>query len=255
MWSSLSSLKFKKMEPFSLKNKTVLITGASSGIGAQSAVVCAQMGAKVIISGRNQERLQETYGKLEGDQHRQIPADLTSEEAINTLVDELPPLDGVVHSAGLTTHMPAKFLRKKNLDQLFSINYEAPVLLTARLLKKKKVNNGGSLVFMSSIATKYPYFGGAVYSSTKAGIEAYSRTLALELAPKKIRSNCLMPSFVKGPMVEEAGKTISQEVLDKFEKMMPLGFGEPEDVAHTVVFFLSDASKWITGAQLTLGGG
>lgn len=243
------------MKPFTLENKTILITGASSGIGAQTAITCSQMGASVLITGRSEERLSETFSKLEGRNHHQFIADLTDEESINRLVDQLEAVDGVVHSAGLTTHMPAKFLRQKNLDQLFQINYNAPVLLTARLLKKKKVNNGGSLVFMSSIATKYPYFGGAVYSSTKAGIEAYAKTLAVELAPKKIRSNCLMPSFVKGPMVEEAGKTISQEVLDKFEKMMPLGFGEPEDVANTVVFFLSDASKWITGARLTLGGG
>lgn len=243
------------MEPFSLENKRILITGASSGIGAQSAITCARMGANVIITGRNEERLSQTFEKLEGSGHQKIAADLTDEESRNGLVEQVDKVDGVVHSAGLTTHMPAKFLRQKNLDQLFQINYNAPVLLTARLLKKKKVKDGGSLIFMSSIATKYPYFGGAIYGSTKAGIEAYSKTLALELASKKIRSNCLMPSFVKGPMVEEAGKTISQEVLDKFEKMMPLGFGEPEDVANTVVFFLSDASRWITGAQLTLGGG
>lgn len=243
------------MEPFSLENKRILITGASSGIGAQSAITCARMGANVIITGRSEERLSHTFEKLEGSGHQKIAADLTEEESRNALVEQVDKVDGVVHSAGLTTHMPAKFLRQKNLDQLFQINYNAPVLLTARLLKKKKVKDGGSLIFMSSIATKYPYFGGAIYGSTKAGIEAYSKTLALELAPKKIRSNCLMPSFVKGPMVEEAGKTISQEVLDKYEKMMPLGFGEPEDVANTVVFFLSDASKWITGAQLTLGGG
>lgn len=243
------------MTPFTLENKTILITGASSGIGAQTAITCSQMGASVFITGRSEERLSDTFSKLEGGNHYQIVADLTDEESINRLVDQLEAVDGVVHSAGLTTHMPAKFLRQKNLDQLFQINYNAPVLLTARLLKKKKVNNGGSLVFMSSIATKYPYYGGAVYSSTKAGIEAYSKTLAIELGSKRIRSNCLMPSFVKGPMVEEAGKTISQDVLDQFEKMMPLGFGEPEDVANTVVFFLSDASKWITGAQLTLGGG
>lgn len=243
------------MEPFTLENKTILITGASSGIGAQTAITCSQMGANIVITGRNEERLTDTLNKLEGKGHKKIETDLTEEDSRNQLVEEVDSLDGVVHSAGLTTHMPAKFLRQKNLDQLFTINYNVPVLLTARLLKKKKINDGGSLVFMSSIATKYPYFGGAVYSSTKAGIEAYAKTLAVEVAPKKIRSNCLMPSFVKGPMVEEAGKTISQEVLDKFEKMMPLGFGEPEDVANTVVFFLSDASKWITGARLTMGGG
>jgi predicted outer membrane repeat protein len=184
-----------------------------------------------------------------------VLADLTVEEQRNRLVDEMPPLQGMVHSAGATAHMPARFIRQKNLDHLFKINYEGTVLLTARILAKKKMEKGGSFVFLSSIATKYPYFGGAIYSGTKAAIEAYSKTLAVELASKKIRANCLKPSFVKGPMVEEAGKTISEEVLKNFEKMMPLGFGEPEDVANAIVFFLSDASKWITGTELNLGGG
>lgn len=243
------------MEAFSLKGKNVLITGASSGIGAATARACAQAGAVVFLNARNEERGMAVLKELSGEGHQLVLADITDEQERNNLVDQLPVLHGIVHSAGATAHMPARFIRQKNLDQLFKVNYEAVVLLTARILAKKKAAKGGSFVFLSSIATKYPYFGGAVYSGTKAAIEAYSKTLAAELAPKKIRANCLKPSFVKGPMVEEAGKTISEEVLKNFEKMMPLGFGEPEDVAHAVVFFLSDASKWITGTELNLGGG
>ncbi len=243
------------MERFSLKGKNILITGGSSGIGAASAVAAAEAGAVVFINARNAERANKVLSELPGEGHQLLLADLTDEEQRNQVVDDLPKMHGVVHSAGLTAHMPARFIRKKNLDQLFNVNYEAVVLLTARILAKKKIEKGGSFIFMSSIATKYPYFGGAVYSGTKSAIEAYSKTLATELAPKKIRSNCLKPSFVKGPMVEEAGKTISDEVLANFEKMMPLGFGEPEDVANAVVFFLSDASRWITGTELILGGG
>jgi len=243
------------MDVFSLKGKNVLITGGSSGIGAAAAKTCASLGASVYLNARNRERAQAVMDELPGDSHHMIIGDLTSEEERNALVDELPQLNGVVHSAGVTAHMPVKFIREKNVKQLFEINYEAAVFLTGRILKKKKMQNGGSFVFLSSIATKYPYFGGALYSGAKAAVEAYSRTLALELAAKNIRSNCLKPSFVKGPMVEEAGKTISEEVLKNFEKMMPLGFGEPEDVGNAIAFFLSDASKWITGTELIMGGG
>ncbi|HKK10322.1 MAG TPA: SDR family oxidoreductase [Bacteroidales bacterium] len=243
------------MERFFLTGKIILITGGSSGIGAAAALASAEAGAVVYLNARNAERAEKVLKTLPGEGHQLLLGDLTDEDQRNHIVDELPKLHGVVHSAGLTAHMPARFIRKKNLDQLFHVNYEAVVLLTARILAKKKIEKGGSFVFLSSIATKYPYFGGAIYSGTKAAIEAYSKTLATELAPKRIRSNCLKPSFVKGPMVEEAGKTISDDVLKNFEKMMPLGFGEPEDVANAVVFFLSDASKWITGTELILGGG
>ena len=235
------------MEIFSLAGKNILITGGSSGIGAAAAKACARAGAVVYLNARHEERGNAVLNQLYGKGHQLVLADLTVEEQRNRLVDEMPPLQGMVHSAGATAHMPARFIRQKNLDHLFKINYEGTVLLTARILAKKKMEKGGSFVFLSSIATKYPYFGGAIYSGTKAAIEAYSKTLAVELASKKIRANCLKPSFVKGPMVEEAGKTISEEVLKNFEKMMPLGFGEPEDVANAIVFFLSDASKWSTG--------
>lgn len=243
------------MNVFSLKDKNILITGASSGIGAAAAKKCAALGGTVFLNARNQARGQEVLDSLTGSGHQLITGDLTSEEERNALVDKLPALHGVVHSAGVTAHMPVKFIRQKNVAQLFEVNYEAAVYLTARILKKKKIKNGGAFVFLSSIATKYPYFGGALYSGSKAAIEAYSKTLALELAPKKIRSNCLKPSFVKGPMVEGAGKTISEEVLQNFEKIMPLGFGEPEDVANAIAFFLSDGARWITGTELIMGGG
>ncbi len=243
------------MGAFDLSGKTILITGASSGIGKQAAITISNFGANVIISGRNHEKLQETFKNLTEGEHLSIAAELTNPKEIENLVDKTPELNGIVHCAGITSHLPAKFIRQQDIDEMFNINYNVPVLLSSQLLKKKKILQNSSIVFLSSIATKYPYFGGALYSSTKSAIESYSRVLAMELASKKIRSNCLSPSFVQTPMVEDAGKTISKEVLDKFEKMMPLGFGEPEDVANAIVFFLADASKWITGTNLVLGGG
>ncbi len=242
------------MKAFDLTGKTILITGASSGIGRQTAISVSEAGGQLFITGQNEERLNNTLSLLKGKNHVAIPTNLTDEENLDKLIDSLTKLNGVVHCAGVTAHMPAQFIRPKNIAALFDVNYNVPVLLNARLLKKKILQNASSIVFLSSIASKSPFFAGSIYSSTKAALEAYSRILALELAPKKIRSNCILPAIVKTEMIEETEKAISKESLDKMERMYPLGFGEPVDVANAVIFFLSDASKWITGANLTLGG-
>lgn len=240
---------------FNLSEKKILITGASSGIGKQTAITISEYGGTVFITAREQKRLDETFKQLKGNNHQSFTADLTDEKQIHNLIENLPELNGVVYCAGITGHIPAKFIRSQDISNIFKINYEAPVLLSVKLLSKKRLKNNSSIVFLSSIATKYPYFGGALYASTKSAIEAYSKVLALELASKGIRSNCISPTFVKTPMVDDTEKTISKETLQKIEKMHPLGFGEPSDVANAIVFFLSDASRWITGANLILGGG
>ena len=239
----------------SLSGKIILVTGASSGIGRQAAIDISEHGATLIIAGRNQQRLEETFAKLAPGKHEILQFDLTDYKQTAEIALKVPLLDGVVHSAGITGHLPCKFIGIDDIQQYLSINYSAPVLLTSALLRKKKLAEKASIVFLSSIATHYPYFGGALYASSKAALEAYSKVLALEVAPKGMRSNCISPSFVQTAMVEEVGKTISNEVLDKFEKMMPLGFGEPSDVSNAILFLLSDASKWITGTNMVLGGG
>ncbi|MFZ4546339.1 MAG: SDR family NAD(P)-dependent oxidoreductase [Bacteroidales bacterium] len=242
-------------ETFSLNGKTILITGASSGIGKQCAIDLSASGAKLVVTGRDETRLHETMALLQGEGHHLFVADLLDFDKFTSIAESLPELDGVVHSAGITGHLPAKFISKNDISEIMQLNYMAPVLLTAALLRKKKIANKASIVFLSSITTKYPYYGGALYGSSKAAIEAYSRVLAIELAAKGIRSNCVSPSFVRTPMVEDAGKTISNDVLEKFEKMMPLGFGEPTDVSNAILYLLSDASKWVTGSNMVLGGG
>jgi len=241
--------------PFQLHGKTILVTGASSGIGKEAAIAISIAGGVVVITGRDQERLNETHSQLNGTGHLSFVADLTVINELTNLADHLPELDGIVFSAGITGHLPVKFIAEDDISSFFNINYKAPVLLTGRLLKMKKLKNKASVVFLSSITTKYPYFGGGLYGSSKAAIEAYSRVLALELAPKGIRSNCISPSFVKTPMIDGVAETISNEVMTKFEKMMPLGLGEPMDVANAIIYLLSDASKWVTGSNLVLGGG
>jgi NAD(P)-dependent dehydrogenase (short-subunit alcohol dehydrogenase family) len=244
------------MSPFDLTGKTILITGASSGLGRQCAISASEQGATVFITGRNQERLVETYNQLEGSGHRWFTADLTLEEDIIGLVEQMPLLNGVVYSTGISDLSPASFIKDKDISKTFSISFNASVLLTSQLLTKKKLQKKAcSLVFISTISTRYPFVGGAMYISAKAALESYAKVLALELAPKGIRSNSISPAFVKTPMLDDTAEKYSDEAVRKIEAQQLLGLGEPEDVANVVVFFLSDASRWITASNLIVGGG
>jgi NAD(P)-dependent dehydrogenase (short-subunit alcohol dehydrogenase family) len=186
----------------------------------------------------------------------QIIADLTNQEDIDRLVSALPFLNGVVYSTGISDLSPARFISKKVIAQTFGISFEASVLVMAGILGKKKLVKGNSsIVFISSLSTRYAFIGGAMYIAAKAALEAYSRVLALELAPRGTRVNCIAPAFVRTPMLDETAVNSSQAVVEKIEQIQLLGFGDPVDVANTIVFFLSDASKWVSATSLVLGGG
>ncbi|MEZ5197427.1 MAG: SDR family oxidoreductase [Bacteroidales bacterium] len=242
------------MSFFSLEGKTILVTGASSGIGKQIALSIAECGGRLIISGRNTKRLQETYLALKGTGHIIVTADLAIADDIELLVQQTGEINGLVHCAGKTAHMPAHFIKPKHIADMFKVNFEAPVLLTSRLLGKKKLQKQSSIVFISSVTTQAPFFGGALYVSSKAALEGYSKVLSLEIAPKQMRSNCISPGFIKTGMIQQTAETVSQEVIDKVEKAQMLGAGNPQDVALAVIYFLSDASRWVTGTNLLLGG-
>ncbi|MBN1198402.1 MAG: SDR family oxidoreductase [Bacteroidales bacterium] len=245
---------------FSLTGKTILVTGASSGLGKQTALTASGQGAQVVITGRNPEKLNETFKHLDPGAkhsiHQQVVADLTLHSAIDELTGRLPVLNGVVFSVGISGLLPTKFLTGKEIEKNFNTSFNSAVLMMASLQKKKKLQNQRcSVVFISSISTRYPFVGGAMYISAKAALEAYARVLALELSPRGIRVNCVSPGFVRGPMLDQTQEQLSGEVIAKIDERQPLGIGEPEDVANTIVFFLSDASRWITGTNLFLGGG
>ena len=239
---------------FSLKNKNILLTGASSGIGKQTAINVSQMGANVIITGRNKERLANTLSEMQGE-HKMLCCDLTKEEEILDLVENISNIDGLVHCAGISKPLPIKFIKQSYLNHIQAINYEMAVLLVTFLLKKKKINKAASLVFVSSIAAQHPYKGGAAYAASKAALEAFARTLALEVAHRQIRVNCLAPAMVQTPMYEATKSAVSAVAMEKDAMRYPLGLGLSDDVANASIFLLSVASRWITGQTIRLDGG
>ena len=240
--------------PFSLHNKTILITGASSGIGEATAIECSKMGARVVITGRNAERLQKTFSQLEGEGHIQIVADLDVQEDIETLAAECPLLDGLVNNAGRGISKPIQFIKFEDLEAVYKTNLFGVALLTKMLLKKKKLGKGSSIVFTSSISSKMTAYGLSVYASSKAALSAYMRTCAIELAVKGIRANAILPGMVETRLIN--GGTYTDEDKANDLNLYPLGrYGVPSDVAYAVVYLLSDASVWVTGSELVVDGG
>lgn len=244
--------------PYSLEGKTVLVTGASSGIGRTTAIECSKMGANVIITARNEERLKVTLDSLDtesGQEHQMFLADLSSEEGINALVDKLPHLDGVSLNAGIVKTLPVKFINKDDLTEVLNVNMMGPILLAQRLLKKKKITRGSSVVFTSSIGgVMISTVGNTMYGVSKGGLNAFMKGMALEMASVGIRSNSVNPGFVMTNILS-AG-TISEEDLKKNVSAYPLGrFGKPEDIAYAIIYLLSDASSWVTGHTLVIDGG
>jgi len=240
---------------FDLTGKIILVTGASSGIGSQVCILASEMGAKIIATGRNEDRLNQTKSKLTGDGHIFLKADLSNFNEIAGLVKNIPNINGIVHSTGIIKFIPFRMVTEKNLDEIQKINYNIPILLNQQLLKNKKLYEGSSIVFITSIMVLVGAKGNGMYAGTKGALVAASRVLALETAPQKIRVNCVAPGIVKSPMKDDIKEAFSNEFLSAHEKEYPLGFGDPEDIANGVIFLLSNASKWITGTTLVLDGG
>lgn len=244
--------------PYSLKNKTILVTGASSGIGRATAIECSKMGASVIITARNKDRLQETFDALDysfGQNHQQVIADMSTEEAVHQFADSMPALDGVSLNAGIVKTLPIKFINSDALNEVLNVNMICPVLLVQRLLKKKKLQRGSSVVFTSSIGgVMISTVGNTMYGVSKGGLNAFMKGFALEMSNNGIRSNSVNPGFVATNILS-AG-TISEEQLKQNMAHYPLGrFGKPEDIAHAIIYLLSDASSWVTGHTLVVDGG
>lgn len=243
------------MNYLKLEGKHILVTGASSGIGAQTAIKLSNYGAKVIVTGRDADRLAKTLENLIGKGHQSIIADLTDAKALKSLINTIESLDGMVYCAGKIKPFPLKFLTEKYIEDIFSINYNAAVQLVAQLLKSKKINKESSMVFISSISSTYAHKGGTVYSSSKAALDSLSKNIAIELAPQKIRSNVINAGMVKTPLFDDAVNAVTEDLMQEHERQYPLGFGYPEDIANAALFLLSNASRWITGTSIIMDGG
>lgn len=240
--------------PFSLEGKAILVTGASSGIGRGIAVTCSKMGATVIINGRNTTKLDETLSQLVGNGHSIAVGDLTNTSALEGLVRTLPKLDGLVHCAGMGQRIPCKDLHSSDINQIMDVNFKAPVMLQAELLRQKKINKSASIVFVASIASWVPSFGNSVYSASKGAIVSYANCLALELAPRKVRVNCISPAMVWTNLILKDG--VDEEQLKEDESKYPLKrYGTPDDIANLAIYMLSDASSWMTGSNVKISGG
>jgi len=243
--------------PFSLEGKCILVTGASSGIGRGIAVACAKMGARIVLSGRNKARLQETLFSLEGDGHLVLSGDLNCEDTRNEIVEKIPALNGIAYCAGISQIQMAKFMDQSSLEGIFQTNLFSPLMLNALLLKKKKIQKYSSIIFISSISGVYrSQIGEGGYGATKAALAGYAKSLALELSAQGIRVNTIHPGVVETPLLEVSNGTFGAEELEELKLKYPLKrFGKPEDIANCAVFLLSDASSWMTGSNILIDGG
>lgn len=241
--------------PFSLGSKTILVTGASSGIGMAVAIECSKMGARVIITGRNEERLKQTHRKLEGEQPVYIIADLASAEGVQLLSSRVEHIDGLVNCAGFTKYLPFAYATRAEFEGVFNVNFFASAELSRLLFKQKKVNKNASIVFISSVSGVYCSApASSMYSASKGAINGLVKGMALDMAPRGIRVNCVNPGVIETNIFESGA--ITPEHLEVNKQQYPLGrFGKPEEVAHAVIYLLSDASAWVTGSNLLIDGG
>lgn len=243
------------MNDFTLHNKTIIITGATSGIGRKIVEYVVQAGAQVIATGRDKIALEEIQKEFPTAVLAIFSLDLTNEEEVAHLAETIPSIDGMVYSAGMVNSFPIRYLTTNKLMETFSINFFGAVELVAKLDKKKKLNKGASLVFMSSVSAMHPHKGGTAYSASKAALEAFVKVVALEYAHRAIRANAISPAMVKTPLYEKARELASADSMDEHLSHYLLGIGETTDVANAAVYLLSPASKWVTGTTITLDGG
>ena len=246
-----------KYNPFSLEGKTILVTGASSGIGQAIAVACSRMGAVVVITGRDEDRLQDTLKQLpvvQGE-HVMLSADLTVTDDVEHLVASLPPLDGAALCAGNSTTLPLQFGSREKFNEMFDVNFFAPVELLRLIYKKKVLQKGASVVLIASIGGTHSFMpGNGVYGASKAALNSVMKYAAREYASRKVRVNSICPGMVDTPLIHRG--TITEEQLAEDAKRYPLGrYGQPEDIANGAVYLLSDASSWLTGHDLVIDGG
>lgn len=239
---------------FGLAEKKILVTGASSGIGRAVADMLAAQGATVMLTARNEERLQTVLQSLPNDGHHYFCVDLTVDEEVKKLAAEMPVLDGIILNAGMVKTVPVQFVKREDLDYMFNLMLHSSILLVQQLLKNKKLKPGASVCFISSVASQKITIGNAIYSAAKGALNSFAKSLALELAPKQIRVNAILPGMVQTAILDSG--VVSDEQLQIHLKNYPLGrFGQPQDIAGLTVYLMADVSQWMTGSLIVLDGG
>ena len=246
------------INPFSLEGKTILVTGASSGIGRGIAIECSKMGAKVILNGRNVDRLKETLEMMEGEGHQVMAADISNQVEIDQLVADVPTLDGCVLCAGIPQVCPVKHFKRNDIEDILNVNTVAPIMITSGLLKKKKIRKGSSVVLIESISGVFVGTKGDVsYNASKAALNGFLKGSALELAAQGIRINAINPGLVPTNILNLTNEMFAEShhtdiMVDSYPMKR---YGTPEDIAYGAIYLLSDASSWVTGTNLVIDGG
>lgn len=245
--------------PYSLENKTILVTGASSGIGKATALECAKLGASVIVTARNQERLSAVLADLDtscGQIHQMIIADISTSEGLDKLIAALPTLDGLSSNAGIALgNSPIKFIGEEQMQSLMQTNTYSHVLLAKTLFKKKLIAKNGSMVFTASIGGTVSHGpGNTLYGMSKNALLAFAKYAAIEFAPRGIRVNCVSPGMIETPLINLDALTDEDKAVDA-DKYLLKRYGRPEEVARTTAFLLGDASSFITGTAIVVDGG
>jgi NAD(P)-dependent dehydrogenase (short-subunit alcohol dehydrogenase family) len=242
-----------------LSGRVVLVTGASSGIGRDTALLLSELGARIVLTGRDADRLDRTLSQLAGAGHAVEPFDLRTAEQIpgwvKAVAAKVGPFSGMAHCAGIHSQRPLKILDVERFEELQRINVTASMMLAKGFRQRGCCNPGASMVFLSSVTGLVGQPGIAAYAASKAAVAGMARCLALELAPEQIRVNCVAPAMVKTEMAEQFFHSLSPEQVGAIERAHPLGIGRPRDVAHAAAFLLSDAARWITGSVLVVDGG
>jgi NAD(P)-dependent dehydrogenase (short-subunit alcohol dehydrogenase family) len=252
----MGRMSSSSFNPMALENRRVLVTGATSGVGQAVAVLLSHLGATVVCAGRDQKRLEQTMACLAGGGHTQSSYDLGNLSGISDWLATLGPLHGLVHAAGVQSVVPVRMLTPEKWRMVLLVNTEAALALAKAFLDRRVyAGEHGSIVFLSSVMGRVGTPGRVAYSLSKGALDGLTRSLALELAPRKIRVNCVAPAFVRTRMFDEMFKLWTDEQRAQVERLHPLGIGQPEDVAHAVAFLLADTGKWITGSVMVVDGG
>lgn len=246
--------------PFSLEGKNIIVTGASSGIGQQCAIDCSRQGAKVILIGRNEQRLYQTSMQMDGHDHKILSLDLTDTELminkINETIKNVGPISGVINCAGTSSVTPLKLIKEADITAMLHTNVYPAILLTKEVCKMGNFNKAGcSIIFLSSIMGIVGDCAKTMYSLTKGALQSASRSLAIELAPKKIRVNCIAPGVIITPINTNLPHIADPEKRAVLEAKHPLGLGQTSDISNACVYLLSDAARWITGQTIAIDGG